>query len=66
MPRGTQHELVGVLLAGDVYPILRVDDGGEWRLDVGRRYRHLLGSRVRVRGTRAEFDMLDVEQIGPA
>jgi hypothetical protein len=43
-----------------------VDDGGEWRLDVSGRYHHLLGRRVRVSGTRSEFDMLDVKRIEPA
>ncbi|WIW91086.1 DUF5818 domain-containing protein (plasmid) [Sphingobium sp. V4] len=46
-------------------PVLRVDDGGEWRLDMSSRYRHLLGNRVRVEGRRSEFDMLDVEIIRP-
>lgn len=66
MARGTRHDLVGLLLNGELYPVLRVDDGGEWRLDVGGRYHHLLGRRVRVRGTRVEFDMLDVEHMRPA
>jgi hypothetical protein len=43
-----------------------VDDGGEWRLDISGRHHHLLGRRVRVSGTRSEFDMLDVKRIEPA
>jgi len=43
-----------------------MDDGGEWRLDVSGRHRHLLGRKVRVLGTRSEFDMLDVIRIEPA
>ena len=66
MPRGSQHELTGILLGGELYPLLRVDDGGEWRLDVSGRYHHLLGRRVRVSGTRSESDMLDVKRIEPA
>jgi len=63
VPRGTEHSLTGLLLESGLYPTLRVDDGGEWRLDIGQRYRHLLGLRVRVMGRRSGFDMLDVERI---
>lgn len=63
MGRGTYHDLFGVLLSGRRYPVLRVADGGEWRLDLRGRYQHLLGARVRVRGRRSEFDMLDVDSI---
>ncbi len=66
MPRGSQHELIGLLLGEGVYPVLRLADGGEWRLDVGGRYHHLLGRKVRVLGRRSEFDMLDVKRIEPA
>lgn len=66
MPRGTKHELLGVLIAAKPFPVLRMPDGGEWRLDVTGRCDHLLGRRVRVVGRRAEFDMLDVESITPA
>ncbi|NWK95023.1 hypothetical protein DM806_04930 [Sphingobium lactosutens] len=66
MPRGARHELVGVLVVDGAWPVLRVADGGEWRLDLSGRYRHLLGNRVRVWGCRSEFDMLDVDRIEPA
>ncbi|WP_010339570.1 DUF5818 domain-containing protein [Sphingobium yanoikuyae] len=66
MPRGTRHELIGVLLGDGPYPVLRMSDGGEWRLDVSRPFHHLLGQRVRVVGKRSEFDMLDVDLIEPA
>ena len=66
MPRETLHDLTGLLLANGHYPVLRADDGGEWRLDVGGGFRHLLGLRVRVQGRRADFDMIDVELIEPA
>lgn len=65
MPKGTREELTGLLLAGDCYPVLRVAGGGEWRLDISRRYRHLLGQRVCVTGLRSDFDLLDVDSIGP-
>ncbi|MGA1854110.1 DUF5818 domain-containing protein [Sphingobium sp. HT1-2] len=54
-----------MLLGDGPYPVLRVADGGEWRLDCTRSCRHLLGRRVRVVGTRSDFDMLDVERIEP-
>ncbi|SES13518.1 DUF5818 domain-containing protein [Sphingobium sp. YR768] len=63
MGRGVHHELTGVLLANGLLPMLRVDDGGEWRLDISGRYRHLLGKRVRVTGKRSDFDMINVEKI---
>ncbi|WP_374552383.1 DUF5818 domain-containing protein [Sphingobium yanoikuyae] len=66
MPRGTRHELTGILLENGLYPVLRVSDGGEWRLDLRSSYRHLLGLRVRIRGVRSDFDMLDVESIEAA
>lgn len=66
MPRGTRHELTGVLLGGGFHPVLRVQDGGEWRLDMSQSYRHLMGLRVRVVGIRENFDLLAVEEIGPA
>jgi len=66
MPRGAAHEETGILLDGGVYPILKIDGGGQWRLDPSCRYRHLIGQRVRVFGTRADFDVLDVKRIEPA
>lgn len=63
MPKGTHEELTGLLLAGNIYPVLRMAGGGEWRLDINQRYRHLLGQRVRVTGLRCDFDLLDVESI---
>lgn len=63
MPRGTHHLLTGLLLEGTIEPVLRVDDGGEWRLDLPGKYRHLIGRRVVVEGPRAGFDLLDVTRI---
>lgn len=63
MPKGTREELTGLLLAGNIYPVLRMADGGEWRLDINQRYRHFLGQRVRVTGLRSGFDLLDVQSI---
>ncbi len=64
MPNGTRHELTGLLLRGDgFYPVLKMPDGGEWRLEVERRYQHLIGRRVSVIGTRDGFDLLAVSCI---
>ncbi len=63
MPRGKQHDETGILLANGFYPKLQRADGGEWRLDITKRYRHLLGRAVRVVGIRAEFDLLEVQHI---
>lgn len=64
MPRGTVEKLTSVLLdAGGPFPVLRVPDGGEWRLEVTQRWRHLLGKRVVVAGVRDGFDVLAVDRI---
>ncbi|WP_093087156.1 DUF5818 domain-containing protein [Sphingobium sp. AP50] len=63
MPRGSRHDLTGILIDNGFYPILRVADGGDWRLDVSDCFRQLLGHRVRGLGTRSGFDMLDVDRI---
>jgi hypothetical protein len=63
MPRGTRHRLTGLLFEGTRDPVLRVDGGGEWRLDLDRPYRALLGRRVVVDGVRSGFDLLAVERI---
>lgn len=66
MHRPTRHELTGILLENGLYPILRVSDGGEWRLDILKRHKHLLGTRVKVVGIRDGFDLLAVDHIEPA
>jgi len=63
MPRGTRHELTGILLEGDFYPVLRVADGGEWRLEITKAWRPLLGKRVAIIGVRDGFDLIAVERI---
>nr|WP_272800206.1 DUF5818 domain-containing protein [Sphingobium sp. AntQ-1] len=40
--------------------------GGEWRLDITKRHKHLVGTRVRVVGVRDGFDLLAVQKIEPA
>ena len=63
MPRPSRHELTGILLENGLYPILRVPDGGEWRLEILKRHKHLFDSRVKVTGTRDGFDLLAVDHI---
>ncbi len=62
MPLGTKHTLVGRVLAGNRFPVLRVDGGGQWRLDLPTKFQSLIGRRVRVTGVRSEFDMLDITE----
>lgn len=63
MPRGTRHELTGILLEGDFYPVLRLADGGEWRLEITKAWQPLLGKRVAIIGVRDGFDLIAVDQI---
>ena len=65
MPKGVRYEEVGLLLEGN-WPanlILQRDDGGVLRLDANAAACRLVGQRVRVVGTRSDFDILDVDTI---
>lgn len=66
MPRGTQHDETGTLAIERGQLVLRRDDGGTWRLDAPRRAHALIGQRVRVIGTRADFDLLEVATVTAA
>jgi len=63
IPIGAVHEIEGLLLERQGSLIIDVLNGGIWRLDAGRRARRLLGRRVRITGTRDEFDLLAVKTI---
>ena len=64
MPRGTPHEVVGLLMKAGRSLTLEIDGGGSWRLEAPwRRTSHLLGRRVRVVGIRDGFDLLAVQSI---
>lgn len=69
MPLGTQHDEVGRLNYREGRWSLRLEGGGEWRLDLGLRTwwraRGLAGRRVQVRGTRDGFDLLHVVGLWP-
>ena len=67
MPRGSRHDETGWLNEDAGQLLLRRDEGGRWRLDVGFwlgwRTRKLIGRRVRIIGKRSGFDLLDVISI---
>jgi len=63
LPRGTRHTLTGLLLRNGPQFVLRIDDGGEWRLDSFRGLQRYCGQRVSVSGVRDGFDLLSVEKI---
>ena len=69
MPRGSYHDETGWLNERDGQLVLRRDEGGTWRLDVGffvyRRAKRLLGKRVRLAGVRDGFDLLAVTNLSP-
>lgn len=67
MPRGTEHRVVGLLVADPRGFVLEVDGGGRWQLDVSDygSARDLCNHRVVVTGRRAGFDLLEVETLTP-
>jgi hypothetical protein len=66
MPVGSTHVLEGVLLIRGASVVLRVDDGGQWRLRCNPRATEFVGQRVAVEGLRIGFDLLDVRKINPS
>lgn len=63
MPRGTRHVVTGTLRRSTLGPVVEMDDGGCWQVDIDGRWRRHLGRRVRVEGVRTGFDLLAVERI---
>ncbi|MGI4877624.1 MAG: DUF5818 domain-containing protein [Janthinobacterium lividum] len=65
MPRSTHHSLNGRLVATRHGFALDIDGGGRWRLDVSdpQAATWLVSKQVVVTGTRAAFDLLDVDTI---
>ena len=63
MPRGSHHDVIGIVLQDGRRTILRVEGGGEWHLDSDRSFTRYLGRRVRVQGTRDGFDLLCVQTV---
>jgi hypothetical protein len=66
MPLGTHHDVTGMLYQSGRGLELHVDGGGVWALDAPGRARKLVGQRVRVKGLRTGFDLLDVRGIEDA
>ncbi len=63
---GTRHQLSGLLFNSSRGPILEVDGGGVYALDLDRDVRSMIGGRVTIEGVRSGFDRTDVEWIGEA
>lgn len=65
MPKGTRHVETGLLLEGQrpTNLFLQRDDGGVWQLDASAAVWAFLGKRVRVRGIRSGFNLLDVQHV---
>lgn len=67
MPRGSHHTETGWLNERNGERILRRDEGGQWRLEMGFfahwRSRKLVGKRVLIMGERDDFDVLAVKHI---
>ena len=63
MPIGAVIDETGLVLQDGRRIILRVDDGGEWQLDLRWRHGRPLGRRVQVKGTRSGFDLIDVDEL---
>lgn len=69
MPLGARHDETGWFNFDRGQYLLRADGGGTWQLELGLllewRARRLVGRRVRVRGTRAGFDVLFGSELEP-
>lgn len=63
MPMGTRHVVIGTLRMTPLGPVVEMEGGGRWQVDLPGRWRRHLGRRVEVEGVRAGFDLLAVERI---
>ncbi len=63
MPHESAITLEGLLLLDGRQLILRMPDGGQWRLLAVGRHDRLLGRRVRVEGAREGHDVVAAERI---
>ena len=63
MPIGAPVDETGLVYQAGHRLILRIDDGGEWELDLRSRHGLPLGRKVRVRGKRSGFNLIDVDEL---
>jgi hypothetical protein len=63
MPLGVAVDEMGLVLRDGPRIILRVDDGGEWQLDLRSNHGQPFGRRVRVQGKRSGFNLIDVDRL---
>jgi hypothetical protein len=63
---GTRYRLEGMLLLAERGPILQVDDGGVWALELFPEQRTQCGRRVLLEGVRTGFDRIAVDWLSPA
>ncbi|MEA1015580.1 DUF5818 domain-containing protein [Sphingosinicella sp. LY1275] len=63
MPLGTNHIKEGILQIEQGQLVLRPDGGGCWRLSADATAYQFVGRRVRVKGVRAGFDLLEVRSV---
>jgi len=66
VPLGSWHVETGQLLRRNRGLVLRLDDGGEWRLEAPSSALRYLGKRVRVEGVRDAFDLIAAKRIETA
>lgn len=50
MPRGSRHDLSGIILHDEWRTVLRVQDGGDWHRDSNRNFSAYLGRGVHLQG----------------
>ncbi|HEX4693582.1 DUF5818 domain-containing protein [Sphingomonas sp.] len=63
VPIGTEHVVTGLLLVDRDRPVLNVDGGGTWRLELCSFAGQHFGDRVTIKGRRVGFDVLEVDWI---
>jgi len=66
MPKWVPFEQVGILMRDGPYLVLSMPGGGYWRLEDVRLKREMLGTSVRVKGTRIGFNDISVDSIEAA
>ncbi|HUD90115.1 DUF5818 domain-containing protein [Sphingobium sp.] len=65
MPLERPITLEGLLLIDSGQLVLRLPDGGQWRLLALSGQRSLVGRRVRIDGVRERHDVVAVERMTP-